>query len=99
MAALIFAYADPAFADETGAVTAGVAGAVGGLAVGGPVGAIVGGVGGVAIGNSITDHRYYGYAYPIIIITTITTRSADRRLGSPSDRTALAQRATRRPPA
>ena len=32
-------------------------------AVGGPVGAVVGGVGGAAVGNSMTHHRHYGYAY------------------------------------
>src|SRR5580704_4913827 len=62
-AALIFGYAHVAFADEAGAVTGGVAGAIGGAAVGGPVGAVVGGVGGAAVGNSMTHHRHYGYAY------------------------------------
>jgi hypothetical protein len=37
--------------------------AIGGAAVGGPVGAVVGGVGGAAVGNSMTHHRHYGYAY------------------------------------
>ena len=62
-ALLICASTQFAFADESGTVGGAVGGAAVGAAVGGPVGAIVGGVGGAAIGNSMTNHRYYRHHY------------------------------------